>query len=177
MSNSSTSIDECRRNFGYHLKKLRKQRNLSQGDLKASSGVADSLISAFEHGDRAVGAEVATRLADALSLEGDERESFLLSAASTRRRDRLVEYARQLPPEIINYLPRVLSEAGVDLEAIECSDICHAKDTGDKGLQRCLENEFKRVLWAVQGLDNMPFVQFMSGDKKYVGTFLLVRVV
>ena len=88
-----------------------------------------------------------------------------------------MEYARQLPPEILNYLPRVLAEAGVDLEAVECGDICHAKDTGNKGLQRCLEDEFKRVLWAVQGLDNMPFVQFLSGDKKYVGTFLLVRVV
>lgn len=175
MSNTNTSIDECRARFGQLLRLLRKRQNLSQGDLKAASGVSDSLVSAFEHGERAVGSEVAARLADALRLAGDEREDFLLAAASTRRRDRLVAYARHLPPEILNYLPRLMAEAGVDLATVNSGSIRQVSETGCPGLQGGLEREFQRALDAERGLGRLPVVQFLSGGRKYVGALLLVQ--
>lgn len=112
------SITERRAEFGATLRKLRKRNNLSQRDLQGKSGITYSLISSFENGDRAIGPSVAARLATALGLENEEKDRFLISAASTRKRNCLAEYARDLAPELLNFLPRVLSSAGVDLQKI-----------------------------------------------------------
>ncbi len=119
------TVAQSRIDFGLYLKALRQRQHLTLRGLDELSGATYSAISCIEHGDRAIGADVATRLATALNLEGDEREAFLMQAASTRRKDRLIGYARTLAPELVNFVPRVLSRAGIDLEQIDgkrCTD-------------------------------------------------------
>lgn len=53
------------------------------------------MISAFELGEKAMGAETSVRLAQAFNLTGEEREQFLINAAGTRKKDRLVGYPQQ----------------------------------------------------------------------------------
>ena len=55
MSDTDYSIDFYRTNFGKYLKLLRTDRKMTQAFLQTASGVAATLISAFEHGDRGVG--------------------------------------------------------------------------------------------------------------------------
>ncbi|MFM7740972.1 MAG: helix-turn-helix domain-containing protein, partial [Planctomycetota bacterium] len=100
MSDQNYSMDACRTDFGKHLKRLRTRRKLTQTHFKAACGVPASLVSAYEHGERSVGPEVAEKLADGLQLQGAERECFLIGAAKTRRKDRLIGDARHLPPEV-----------------------------------------------------------------------------
>jgi transcriptional regulator with XRE-family HTH domain len=66
-----TNVNESRTNFGRTLKTCRTQRNLTLRALQELSGVNYTLVSAFEHGERAVGSDVAVRLADGLNLAGD----------------------------------------------------------------------------------------------------------
>ena len=117
------TIDQCRTDFGRTLKGLRTQQNLSQRQLQDLSGVVYTLISAHEHGERAIGSGVATKLADALGLDGEERERFLFAAAATRRKDRLVGYSRTLAPELLNFVPMVLAGAGVNLGNIDACEV------------------------------------------------------
>ena len=69
MSDYNSSIDQCRTDFGKYMKRLRTDRKMTQASLQAATGVASTLISAFEHGERAVGPEVAEKLATGLQLE------------------------------------------------------------------------------------------------------------
>jgi transcriptional regulator with XRE-family HTH domain len=115
-----TDVHKTREAFGAQLKKLRKEAGYTLRTLEAKTGgITYSLISSIESGERAVGGDVAEKLANAFCLQGPEREQFLLKAAATRKRDRLVGYARTLDPEILNYVARRLVKEGVDLAAIE----------------------------------------------------------
>lgn len=117
-------VHENREAFGALVKKLRNQAGLSLKGLdRKSGGVTYSLISAIESGDRAVGGIVAEKLADAFGLQGAEREQFLMQAAATRKRDRLMSYARTLDPEILNYVAWRLVKEGVDLTSIKSCEL------------------------------------------------------
>jgi transcriptional regulator with XRE-family HTH domain len=141
------NVHAAREAFGAWVKKLRLDAGLTLRALEAKTGgVTYSLISSIESGERAVGGSVAEKLATAFSLHSAEREQFLLKAAATRRRDRLVGYARTLAPEILNYVAWRLVKEGVDLTAIEsCLLTPMLVDRDAKALvdAKQLEDQFK----------------------------------
>jgi hypothetical protein len=85
------------------------------------------LVSSLEQGERPISSQSSIKLADALQLKGDDRETFRLKAAGTKRKDSLVAYARELPAEILNYVPRMLRASGVDLNTIHS---CRLREVG-----------------------------------------------
>lgn len=117
-TNRMNRVLRAREMVGAEVRRLRKEAELTLEELDEATGVGYSLISAIEHGNRAVAADVATRMANAFKLKGRERDQFLITAASTRSRDKLVGYARRLDPEIVNFLPKVLQEKGLDLDEV-----------------------------------------------------------
>lgn len=168
-----TTVAESRTNFGRTLKTYRTQQNLTLRQLQELGGVNYTLVSAFEHGERAVGADVATRLANGLNLAGDERQRFLFAAAATRRRDRLVGYARSLAPELLNFVPKVLAGNGLDLEAIEGCEVRQNLDGERPELLTQLRAAFVEVTKAAAGKQTGDFLVVNTGGKEYVCTLLI----
>ena len=56
-------VSQCRTEFGSRLRGLRDRQNLTLRQLDELSGAPYSMISCLEHGDRAVGGNVAANLA------------------------------------------------------------------------------------------------------------------
>ena len=167
-------VAQCRTEFGLHLKALRNRQNLTLRQLDELSGAAYSMISCLEHGDRAVGGDVAANLATALGLCGEERETFLLMAAATRRRDRLVGYARTLAPELVNFVPRVLARAGVNLEAVDACELRPNVDRERPEMLPKLPAAFDQVSKAVAGEQVGDFLIIDAGGKRLVCALLVV---
>lgn len=161
------------------MRAQRRQRGLSLRELQAACGVTYTVVSNIERGERAVGAGTAERLADGLGLRGEEREQFLFQAAATRRRDRLVGYARELEPEILNFLPKVLASQGVDLGGIERSAIrSNLEGEGENPviLSR-LQAAYERILEACAGRRTGDFLLVDAGGQKLLCTLLMVPTV
>jgi transcriptional regulator with XRE-family HTH domain len=174
MPEYNTYIDQSRTGFGKYLKRLRTDRKMTQASLKEASGVAATLISAYEHGERVVGPEVAVKLADAMQLQDCERDRFLMGAASTRRRDRLVGEARDLPPELVNYVPRMLPKIGIKLDQIQEADIWNTGDANDRYIGNRLDHECMRVRTAMMGMDQHDLLYVVADGKRYLCAFVAV---
>lgn len=172
------NVLELRSEFGATLKTLRKERGLSQRRLQEVSGVMYTTISSIERAERSVGAEMAVRLAEGLGLEGVDLDRFLLQAAATRRKDRLCSYSRALEPEILNFLPRVLANAGVNLGAIERSEVrstvCGVGEYPEM-LSR-LQGAYDRVIGAVAGRNNGEFLLVDASGQRLLCTLLIVPI-
>lgn len=169
----TTTVAQSRTNFGQILKTYRTRRNLTLRAVQELSGVNYTLVSAFEHGERAVGADVAIRLVDGLGLTGDERQRFLFAAAATRRKDRLVGYARMLAPELVNFVPKVLSESGLNLEAIERCEVRQTLDRERPELLTKMRTAFGEVAKAAAGEQRGDFLVVNTGDREYVCMLLI----
>jgi len=168
------TIAQSRTEFGGLLKRLRTQRNLTLRALHALSGVVYSMISCIEAGDRAAGGDAARRMADALNLVGEERQQFLFAAAATRRKDRLVEYARTLAPELVNFVPSVLSRLGINLEAVDSCEVRNNVDGERQQILPQMQAAVSQVEQAVEGKANGDFLVLDTGGKRYVCTLLIV---
>ena len=118
MNNIYTTRDQ----FKQELRRLRAQAGMTVRELSERAGICQSLISAYEVAEKSVSSESAAKLADAMALKGFFRNRFLLLAASTKRRDRLVGYSRDMGAAILNFIPHKLREAGIDLNAITDCD-------------------------------------------------------
>ncbi len=174
MSDYNNSIDQYRTDFGKYMKRLRTDRKMTQASLQAATGVASTLISAFEHGERAVGPEVSEKLATGLQLEEWERERFLIGAAKTRRKDRLINEARHLPAEILNYVPRLLPSVGIDPTKIVGADIWKSGDTKDKYLGRRLDTQYATLRAAMTGMGTYDLLHVVADGERYVCALLVV---
>jgi len=174
MSDYNSSIDQYRTDFGKYLKRLRTDRKISQVHLQRTTGVAATLISAFEHGERAVGPLVAEKLATGLHLEEWERERFLIGAAKTRRKDRLINEARHLPPEILNYVPKLLPSVGIDPSKIVGAEIWKSGDTKDKYLGRRLDSQYATLRAAMTGMGSYDLLHVVADGERYVCALLVV---
>ena len=174
MSDYNNSIDQCRTDFGKYMKRLRTDRKMSQVFLKKATGVAATLISAFEHGERAVGAEVAEKLATGLQLEDPERERFLIGAAKPRRKDRLINEARKLPAEIINYVPKMLPNIGLDPTKIVGAEFVRAGDPKNKTTGNLLDREYDMVRRAMTGKGQYELLQLVTEGGRYLCGLIVV---
>jgi transcriptional regulator with XRE-family HTH domain len=135
-------MSRARETFGRLLHEKRVQAGLNQRGLARLAQTLSPIICSIEAGDRSVGADVAMRLADGLNLTGDERDQFLFKAAGTRKKDRLVGYSRMLLPELLNYVPKALRQAGISLEGIKAASL-QGLDTNDRNPSERLVLELK----------------------------------
>ena len=174
MSDQDYSLDFYRTNFGKYLKLLRTDRKMTQAFLQTASGVAATLISAFEHGDRGVGPEVAEKLAAGLQLNEYERERFLMGAAKTRRRDRLMTEARELPPEVLNYVPKMLPGLKIDPAKITGADYWKAGEASDRYIGNRLDREYARLRSAMIGIDQYDLLYVADDGERYLCALLAV---
>lgn len=174
MTDYNTLIDQNRTDFGKYMKRLRTDRKISQVSLQSTTGVAATLISAFEHGERAVGPLVAEKLATGLQLEEWERERFLLGAAKTRRKDRLINGARHLPPEIINYVPKMLPNIGIDPSKIVGAEFLRSGDPKNKCTGTLIDREYDMVRRAMTGKGQYELLQLMTDGGRYLCALIVV---
>jgi transcriptional regulator with XRE-family HTH domain len=133
------TIYRSREQFQNEVCRHRSSALLTVKELAQKAGMSASLVSAFEQGDKPVSSGAAVKLADAFKLSGAVREDFLLLAAATRRKDRVVAYARELSAEIMNFVPRALKKAGIDFAKIESSKYSHNVDGEGKSSPDRLE--------------------------------------
>jgi transcriptional regulator with XRE-family HTH domain len=174
MSDYNSSMDQYRTDFGKYMKRLRTDRKMTQAYIKKATGVAATLVSAFEHGERAVGPEVAEKLATGLQLEEWERDRFLIGAAKTRRKDRLINEARHLPPEILNYVPKMLPTVGIDPTKIIGADIWKSGDNKDKYLGNRLDRQYATLRAAMTGMGSYDLLHVVADGERYVCALLVV---
>lgn len=78
-------VEGTPRSFGDEVRRRRRGAGLSQADLAEGAGISERAVSDIERGVRSsVYAATARRLADALTITGDERRRFLEAAAQPR---------------------------------------------------------------------------------------------
>jgi transcriptional regulator with XRE-family HTH domain len=126
---------ELRFEFGQELRRCRSAAGLSLRVLGARAGLPHTMIAAIEAGDKTVGPGVAEKLATALNLAGQDQDQFLLRAAQTRKRDKLMLCSRELDARIVNYVPRALAATGLDLSTIDTTELARG-DSGERLLIR-----------------------------------------
>ncbi len=167
------TVIQSRIAFGALLHSLRIDRGFTLRRLQEVTGVTYSMISCIEHGDRAIGADVAERIATAFQLEGIEREQFLFAAAATRRKDRLVAAARTLAPELVNFVPTALARFGVDLAAVDRCEVRHPR-----GIERAqlLENMRSAISVGCEEIDRSQLLFFNSGGQRLACALVVAPV-
>jgi DNA-binding XRE family transcriptional regulator len=112
------SILNSRRQFGALIATLRHQKKLTLVGLGKLLGLSHPTIVAVEQGRRAVGNELAGKLADALGVRQQDRQEFLFKAAATRINDRLIGTARVVSPAVVHFTVNMLGLAGIGAEQI-----------------------------------------------------------
>lgn len=149
--------------FGQLLKRLRKDRELTQQDLAERVGLSKSYLSKLERDDRAPPLPTVRQLADHLGLSADETEKLVAAAQKTRQADRTGPESRpRTMPARVPPLPRQDHPPvgrAADLEAI-CAmlregrrviniagDPAIGKTTLAKALAHQLFGKGRTVLW------------------------------
>lgn len=102
--------------FGRRLRALRISRNqcgCSQLALASDAGLRVSHFSDIERGQRPCGPEVASRLASALGLQGDNLVEFMRLAAATTERGHLFVSSPDFG-DLLDIIVRRLRRQGID---------------------------------------------------------------
>ena len=107
------TVSQFRIEFGIRLAQLLDARDLGLREFARAAGISHGLSCDIKSGRKCAGPEIAAKMADALSLVGEQRDTFLLAAAGTRMHDKLTNLSRGAAPEVVNHLPHVLVAAGV----------------------------------------------------------------
>jgi transcriptional regulator with XRE-family HTH domain len=103
----SILVTNARNEFGQELRSLRVARHLTLQDLEYRSGIKYSAISAIESGTRATGPKLATALADALVLQGQQRQEFIEMASVTKTFNKQTKAAEILGSAVLYKLHTV----------------------------------------------------------------------
>lgn len=106
--------------FGEKLKTLRKQQHLTIYKLGELADVPFTLISALENNRRSIGENNATKIGKALGLEGHQLREFVFLALNDAQGKILEEY-HGYPADLLNLLPTILKDAGVEPGDIKSS--------------------------------------------------------
>ena len=144
ISNSSMEqdLDHFRIQFGDHVSSLRREKAMTLVQLASAISVTHPAVVAVEKGRRSVGDSLALRLANALEVNGEDRERFMMLAAATRIKHRLVGSANQAPPTLTHYLVKQLQKADISM-----NQICQAQLTqninGDKTQNQAIKQQFE----------------------------------
>lgn len=98
--------------FGNYLSRLRKQSGMTNKQLANRARVPSSLIAGLQSGKRRVGEIQANKIGVALELQGNQLDSFVLSAVNTCTEKILTE-AKDYPSSFLNLIARQLRLAGI----------------------------------------------------------------
>jgi len=104
--------------FGEKLRTLRKKNNLTIYKLGELADIPFTLISALENSRRKVGVNNATKLGRALGLADQSLRDFVYLALDNAT-GKVLEEFRSYPADLINLLPTLLKDAGVNPEDIK----------------------------------------------------------
>ncbi len=104
--------------FGIVLKKERKLRGFTQGQLAKESGVATSIVNDLENGIRHAGIKSLAKIAKGLGLKEERKLSFLLSGIVFSKRDQVLPDLDNYHPVLYNFLPYSLRRQGISPEEI-----------------------------------------------------------
>jgi transcriptional regulator with XRE-family HTH domain len=104
--------------FGLVLKKERKLRGFTQGQLAKESGVATSIVNDLENGIRHAGIKSLAKIAKGLGLKEERKLSFLLAGIVFSKRDQVLPDLDNYHPVLYNFLPYSLLRQGISPEEI-----------------------------------------------------------
>jgi len=109
-----------------HFKDLliskRKALRLTSKELSKQSSVSESLLSGLQSGNRRIGEKQASRIASALGLINQDERDFIFMAMNESTQ-RLLEFSKAYPVEILNSLPGLLRKKGILPENINSARI------------------------------------------------------
>jgi transcriptional regulator with XRE-family HTH domain len=130
---------KARSDFGKKLRELRSSAGWTLRQMHETTGISFGVIASIEVGERVASPEAAVKLADAFGLVEKEREEFLLLAAATRKRDRLMQVSRTLPAALLNFIPQILMRRGVNIDHIGQCNI-EERTEGEQQLTIAMED-------------------------------------
>jgi len=104
--------------FGQKLKQLRLQQSLTIYKLASLAGVPFTLISALENNRRPVGVNNATKIGRGLGLSGQWLRDFVYLALNNAT-GKVLEEFRAYPANLLNLLPTILADAGIEANDIK----------------------------------------------------------
>lgn len=93
---------ESRTNFAAKLTTLTTAQGLVLRALAKAARMSHGLLCDIMAARKSAGPDISVKLADALHLEGEPREEFLIAAA-TRVHDRLLQLSQDVVPGIVNF--------------------------------------------------------------------------
>jgi transcriptional regulator with XRE-family HTH domain len=111
-------VKEKMKTFGIVLKKERKLRGFTQGQLAKESGVATSIVNDLENGIRHAGIKSLAKIAKGLGLKEERKLSFLLAGIVFSKRDQVLPDLDNYHPVLYNFLPYSLRRQGISPEEI-----------------------------------------------------------
>jgi len=114
--------------FRQYLHQLRTSQGLSNRALAARAGVPHSFVAGLQSGSRRVGEVQARKIGNALGLNGDALENFVLLGVDTCT-EKVLKQTIGYPAALINLIASQLRGAGIFPELLSRCDI---KDA-DKG--------------------------------------------
>ncbi|MBU61800.1 MAG: hypothetical protein CMI26_04785 [Opitutae bacterium] len=106
------------KDFGITLKKERKLRGFTQGQLAKESGVATSIVNDLENGIRHAGIKSLAKIAKGLGMKEERELSFLLTGIVFSKRDQVLPDLDNYHPVLYNFLPYSLRLQGISPEEI-----------------------------------------------------------
>ncbi len=107
-------IEQRRLEFGVLLRRYRIERRMSCEELAAKTGkISRTALATIERGQRQAGATVSERLADALSLNGEQRQAFLVAGLRTTVSQMLPVKSKGLDPELFMPIWQFLRKTGI----------------------------------------------------------------
>ena len=126
--------------FGKKIKELRSKAGLTQPQLAKASGVATSIVNDVENSIRSAGCKTINKIALGLGLSDQERYLLVLEGLTFSKRDFLIPDFADFPPELLNFLPYVLSKTGIHAKRIKKVDLPNGKR---KNLEIILDSKKK----------------------------------
>ena len=111
-------VKEKMKTFGIVLKKERKLRGFTQGQLAKESGVATSIVNDLENGIRHAGIKSLAKIAKGLGLKEERKLSFLLAGIVFSKRDQVLPDLDNYHPVLYNFLAYSLRRQGISPEEI-----------------------------------------------------------
>jgi len=142
------------RKFGAYISRLRKDANLTQGELAVKLGLDGLTVSKFENGELFPDAEIMNSLSAVFSVSLEsligggepssaETEFFMRAfsahkdnASDNAKAEDMVGIAPLLKPDVLNKLAEKLSDEGIDISAV----VSLAEYLNDENVLRLLEN-------------------------------------
>ena len=82
--------------------------------------------------------------------------------------------ARHLPPEVLNYVPKMLPSLGIDPAQITSASFWKAGETRDRYIGNRLDQEYARLRSAMIGIDQYDLLHVTADGERFLCALLVV---